>query len=239
MIAALILAGGQGIRFGTAGQPKQFAEIDGKPLFIHALQTYLDLASVETILLVANPDFMDSSVTALHEFGLAAHVHIAPGGDTRQESVRNGLGAITDLHELREDDAIVLHNAASPNTPADTVTRCIAALDNADVAQAYVPQLRTIFEMDGQQVGAVLPRSRLACSCDPTVYRAAALHRVMRRQEELGLLGDTTTDIALSLGMRIELVKSEQRNMKITTRSDIDALQAAMRQNGKDPEFAE
>lgn len=235
MIAALILAGGQGIRFGTAGQPKQFAEIGGKPLFIHALQTYVELASVETVLLVANPDFMDSSVTALREFGVSAHVQIAPGGDTRQESVRNGLGAIMDLHELRDDDAIVLHNAASPNTPADTVTRCIAALDNAHVAQAYAPQLRTIFEMDGQQVGAVLPRSRLACSCDPTVYRATALRRVMQRQEKLGLCGETTTDIALSLGMRIELVKSEQSNIKITDRWDIDALKAAMRAPGEDP----
>lgn len=228
MIAALILAGGQGTRFDTRGQPKQFTEIGGQPLFIHALKTYIDLPNVSTVVLVANPTFMEPTLDALGEFGLAADVKVVAGGDTRQESVRNGLAAVNDMHDVGDDDAVILHNAASPNTPADTITRCIAALDAADVAQAYIPELRTILEMDGENVGAVLPRSKLASSCDPTIYRAAALQRVMQRQEELGLRGDTTVDISLSLGMRIRLVESEQSNIKITARWDLDALKAAM-----------
>jgi 2-C-methyl-D-erythritol 4-phosphate cytidylyltransferase len=228
VIAALILAGGQGMRFGAANRPKQFSEICGKPLFIHALQTYVELAGVDPVLLIANPAFMDISRTALRQFRLEAHVSVAPGGDTRQESVRNGLAALGELHEVRDQDAIVLHNAASPNTPAETVTRCIAALETAEVAQAYVPELRTLFAMNEQRVAAVLPRPGLACACDPTVYRVAALRRVMKRQAELGLRGDTTTDIALSLGMRIELVESVPGNIKITARWDMGALKAAM-----------
>ncbi len=239
MIAAIILAGGQGTRFGATTQPKQFAEIGGKPLFIHALQTYVELTSVDLVLLIANPAFLESSRAALRQFSLEAQVKVAPGGDTRQESVRNGLSAVSDLHEDRDEDVIVLHNAASPNTPANTVTRCIAALETAEVAQAYIPELRTLFEMKDQRVAAVLPRSSLACACDPTVYRAAALRRVMKRQEELGLRGDTTTDTALSLGMRIELVQSERSNIKITSRWDIDALKAAMEQAGSDHQPAD
>jgi 2-C-methyl-D-erythritol 4-phosphate cytidylyltransferase len=239
VIAALILAGGQGIRFGARGQPKQFAEIDGKPLFISALRTYIDQPNVETAVLVANPAFMDATLSALRQFNLENHVEVARGGETRQASVCNGLSLLGELHKLQNDDVIILHNAASPNTPVDTVERCVAALANADVAQAYVPVLRTIFEMNGQQVGALLPRSTLACSCDPTVYRAPALRRVMQRQEEMGLCGDTTTDVALSLGMRIELVKSEQTNIKVTQRWDIDALKAAMRESEKTSESAD
>jgi len=239
VIAALILAGGQGTRFGATSRPKQFAEIDGKPLFIHALQTYVELASVDAVLLIANPAFMDSSREALRQFKLEAHVTVAPGGDTRQVSVRNGLSALSDLHEAHAEDVIVLHNAASPNTPVDTVTRCIAALETAEVAQAYIPELRTLFEMKKQRVTAVLPRPNLACACDPTVYRAAALRSVMKRQEELGLHGDTTTDIALSLGMRIELVESVHSNIKITARWDMDALKAAMQEAGSNIEPAD
>ena len=61
----------------------------------------------------------------------------------------------------------------------------------------------------------------------------------MKRQEELGLRGDTTTDTALSLGMRIELVQSERSNIKITSRWDIDALKAAMEQAGSDHQPAD
>jgi len=236
VIAALILAGGQGTRFGATSRPKQFAEIAGKPLFIHALQTYVELPGIGSVLLIANPDFMDSSREALRKFDLEARVTVAPGGDTRQASVRNGLDALGDVGEVLDEDAIILHNAASPNTPADTITRCIAALETAEVAQAYIPELRTLFEMKDQQVTAVLPRPSLACACDPTVYRAAALRSVMKRQEELGLRGDTTTDVALSLGMRIELVESVHSNIKITARWDMDALQAAMRNTGDSPE---
>jgi 2-C-methyl-D-erythritol 4-phosphate cytidylyltransferase len=237
VIAALILAGGQGTRFGAASRPKQFAEIAGKPLFIFALQTYLELAGVGPVLLIANPDFTDSSIEALRKFQLEAHVTVVPGGDTRQESIRNGLSALESVYEVCAEDIIVLHNAASPNTPADTVTRCIAALESAEVAQAYIPELRTLFEMKDQRVAAVLPRPSLACACDPTVYRAAALRAVMNRQEEMGLRGDTTTDIALSLGMRIELVESVHSNIKITARGDIDALKAAMEEAGRNPEL--
>jgi 2-C-methyl-D-erythritol 4-phosphate cytidylyltransferase len=232
VIAALILAGGQGTRFGATSRPKQFAEIGGKPLFIYALQTYVEIASVDRILLIANPAFMDSSREVLRQFKLEAHVTVAPGGDTRQESVRNGLSALSNLHQAQAEDVIILHNAASPNTPADTITRCIAALETAEVAQAYIPELRTLYEMKEQRVAAVLPRPNLACACDPTVYRAAALHSVMKRQEELGLRGDTTTDIALSLGMRIELVESVHSNIKITGHWDMDALKAAMQEAG-------
>jgi 2-C-methyl-D-erythritol 4-phosphate cytidylyltransferase len=232
VIAALILAGGQGTRFGAASRPKQFAEINGKPLFIHALQTYIDHTAVDTVLLIANPDFMDSSRAELRKFGIDAKVTVAAGGDTRQVSVRNGLDALGDLHEILDGDAIILHNAASPNTPADTVTRCLAALQTADVAQAYLPELRTLFEMKDQRVTAVLQRSALASACDPTIYRAAALRGVMNHQQDLGLRGDTTTDTALSLGMRIELVESEQSNIKITARWDLDTLKAAMQDTG-------
>lgn len=239
MIAALILAGGRGVRFGRTAQPKQFAEIGGKPLFIHALQTYVGMTDVETVVLVANPAFIDPTLSELRQFNLEGHVEVTSGGQTRQASVRNGMSLLGELHKLQNDDVIILHNAASPNTPADTVKRCIAALENAEVAQAYVPELRTIFEMNGQQISAVLPRSKLACSCDPTVYRAPALCRLIQRQEEIGLPGDTTTDIALSLGMRIELVKSVSSNIKITDRWDIDTLEAAMRESGKDSDLAE
>ena len=112
------------------------------------------------------------------------------------------------------------------------MTRCISALQAADVAQAYLPELRTLFEMQDQRVTAVLQRSALASACDPTVYRAAALRSVMNRQQDLGLRGDTTTDTALSLGMRIELVESEQSNIKITARWDLDTLKAAMQDTG-------
>lgn len=231
MISALILAGGQGVRFGAAAQPKQFAEIGGKPLFIHALETYAHLSDVGIILLVVNPAYNESSMTVLRQYGLTDRVNMASGGATRQESVRNGVGALNKLQELRDDDSIILHNAASPNTPTDTVLRCIAALETADVAQAYVPQMRTIIETDGSRVVAVMPRSRLGCTCDPTVYRAAALKRVMRQQEESGLTGETTIDTSLSLGMRIGLVESATSNIKVTDRWDIHTLTAAMQEN--------
>ena len=227
MISALILAAGKGVRFGSEQLPKQFFEIDGAPLFIHSVRNYADLSEIDRLILVANPDWLEQTEEQLRRFDLSAGITVVTGGATRQVSVQNAAAAIgTD--KPGNNDAVILHNAVSPNAPAAFIRRCLAALDGCDAVQACVPDTRTVFETDGEFVEAVLPRSRLVYNCDPTIYRGDVFTALLGAQQADGMQGETTSDTALHLGYRIRLVQSDYQNIKVTNPWDLEAVRAAM-----------
>ncbi len=227
MIAALILAAGKGARFGSGSLPKQFAEIAGKPLFIHSVQTYVGIAEIDRVIVVANPQWLEQTTETLKRHELVEHVTVVVGGNTRQVSVQNAAGLIAE-DGLNAQDSIILHNAASPNTSVELITRCLSAMSDSDAVQACVPDTRTISESDEQFIKRVLPRANLACHCDPTIYRGDVFKHVLETQKRNGLSGDTTSDTARDLGYSIRLVQSDYGNIKVTTRWDLAAVRAAM-----------
>ena len=230
--AAAILAAGRGVRFGRRVMPKQFEMIGNKPVFVYAVELYRGLEDVDSIVLVANPDLLDETGAMLERHRCADGVMVIPGGETRRVSIDNALQWLATNNILSGDDRIILHNAASPNTRASLVRRCIDVARTADAVQACMPELRTVFAVKSDRVASVLRRDRHVISCDPTIYRFGVLHEALAHQQRSKLPGEATTDIVHALGYQIELVSSDTDNIKITTRGDLAALIDAM--NGSD-----
>ena len=225
MICALILSAGQGLRFDRT-RPKQLVELVGKPLFMHALDLYARIPAVDRVVLVINPDTAAIVAGILREAG-RDDVAVVDGGDTRQQSIRHGL-AWLGAHGLKDEDILILHNGASPNVPREVVERCLEGAAGAEVVQAYAPTLFTTFEVDGDSMGAVLPRDKLGYTCDPTVYRVRALRKVLAVQAAAGCSRDSTVDVARAQGIRVALVSSPHTNIKVTTRWELEAVARVM-----------
>lgn len=225
MISALILSAGQGLRFDRA-RPKQLVELCGKPLFMHALALYQALATVDRVVLVINPDTAGLVDNILRDRGFS-DVTVVPGGDSRQQSIRNGLEFLA-AYGLQDEDKVILHNGASPNVPAELVEQCLEKSVSETIVQAYAPALFITFEVDGENMGAVLPRDKLGYTCDPTVYQVRALRRVLAVPSAPGSPADSTVDVARALGMRIALVPSPHTNIKVTTRWELEAVARVM-----------
>ena len=228
MIAALILAAGKGVRFGSDQLPKQFSDVAGKPLFIHSVVTYASIPEIDRIVLTSSPEFSDRMREDLERYGLTDAVELVDGGATRQASVGNAAAALGPLDAFDHDDMIIVHNAASPNTRASYVRECIEAMAGFDAVQACVPDTRTVFERSDDFVKRVLKRASLVYNCDPLIYRADVFAHLLQTQRERGAAGETTSDTALELGYRIRLVESTYDNIKVTTPWDIEAVGAAM-----------
>lgn len=218
---AAILASGAGTRVG-ADLPKQFLDLNGMTVLA---RTVTALAWCDRVVVVHHPDFRAHTEELLDQAGLASRVTLVPGGATRRQSVAAALGALADAGD---ESALVLQNAASPNTPRELVEACLAGLQTHDVVQAFVPATHTIFSRDGRELGAVLPRSELGYSADPTVYRLSCLRRIAAAQAESLDQGDMTLDTARALGIPILLVPSPETNLKVTTGSDLVVLQALL-----------
>lgn len=232
MIAALILAAGKGIRFGSTDStsnelPKQFSEIAGTPLFIHSVRNYVGISEIDRVIVVANPEYVEQTTDALKAHDLLARVTLAVGGETRQVSVRHAV-AIAAEAGLTDQDIVILHNGVSPNASSGFIRSCLLAMSGNDAVQACVPDTRTVCEIDGEFIERVLPRSSLACHCDPTIYRGDVLRHVLEVQKGRGMQGETTSDTARELGYRIRLVQSDDENIKVTNRWDLAAVRAAM-----------
>jgi 2-C-methyl-D-erythritol 4-phosphate cytidylyltransferase len=219
---ALVLAAGTGNRVGGA-VPKQLLPLAGKPVIIHALEQHARLGHHVIVVVAA------AALTEIEEL-LKQHlaqcsVVLVAGGATRRESVLAGIAAVP--AETGERTAVVLRNAASPNTPDAVVEACVAGVADMDGMQAYRPsETTTILHHEGR-LEQLLSRSATGFTCDPTVYRRELLDAIGVAMTTGGP-GDTTLDIAQRLGADIGLVESPESNIKITTAGDLERLAAAM-----------
>ena len=219
-VAAIVVAGGRGIRAG-GGIPKQYREIRGAPVLHHALRLFTGHPEVGTVQPVIHRD--DGSAYAQ----AAADLDLRPpafGGATRQSSVRSGLEALAG-----DAPAIVLvHDAARPFASAALISRAIAA----GAGGAAIPGLiltDTVKEVDRDgRVVATHDRDLLRTVQTPQAFRYDALLAAHRRAAQAGR-EDFTDDAALAewAGMTVTIFEGEAGNMKLTTEEDFARVAAA------------
>jgi 2-C-methyl-D-erythritol 4-phosphate cytidylyltransferase / 2-C-methyl-D-erythritol 2,4-cyclodiphosphate synthase len=219
---ALVLAAGQGRRVG-GDVPKQLLMLGGRPVIMHAIEQHLRLGHrVVTVVAPTTRAEIDDLLTRR----LGDHrVTVVAGGATRRESVLAGVRAIPP--DTGADTAVVLRNAASPNTPDPVVIACVDGVAETDGMQAFRPSDTTTILRRGERLEQMLARSTTGFTCDPTVYRRRLLDAIGEAMEA-GDPGDTTLDIARRLGAEIGLVESPASNIKITTADDLDRLAVLM-----------
>ena len=228
MIIALILAAGRGERFSRGPVRKQFERINGVPMFIYAVRPYLDETIGAEVVLALDAANIAWAEEQLARYGMRERVKLTVGGKTRQESVRAAYHFACDTWQCHRKDSMLLHNAASPNVSVATIRKCIDGLQVAEMVQPYTPQLRTQMQLDADGIVGIPDRKSFGVNCDPTAYRAESLKRVIEHMETERLSGDSTIDLAFSLGLGIGTVVEDSSNIKVTSPWDLAAIREAM-----------
>jgi 2-C-methyl-D-erythritol 4-phosphate cytidylyltransferase/2-C-methyl-D-erythritol 2,4-cyclodiphosphate synthase len=212
-IAALIVAGGSGSRLGD-GLPKQYRPVAGVPMLRRSIETFLACPPITSVQVVIGADHLaayDQATAGL----LLPDAEI--GGDTRQESVRTGLEALSD----DPPDFILIHDAARPLVSTMLIEAVAAALRNG--AQAVLPLLPipdSLRRMQDGHVASSLPREGVCRAQTPQGFAFAAI----RHAHERFAGSNATDDISLAerAGLAIAPVAGEEINFKITTAQDFD-----------------
>ncbi|MFI6898749.1 2-C-methyl-D-erythritol 4-phosphate cytidylyltransferase [Streptomyces sp. NPDC050256] len=229
--AAVIPAAGRGVRLGP-GAPKALRALGGTPMLIHAVRAMAASRHVSLVVVVAPPEGAPEVRHLLDEHALPERTDflVVPGGGTRQESVKLGLDA------LPEDVGVVLvHDAARPLVPVDTVDAVIEAVrDGAPAVVPALPLADTVKEVEPGAPGEPEPvlstpvRARLRAVQTPQGFDRDTL---MRAHEEVAVSGEGATDDAgmvERLGAPVVVVPGHEEAFKVTRPLDLVLAEAVL-----------
>lgn len=230
--AAVIPAAGRGVRLGP-GAPKALRALSGTPMLIHAVRAMAASRAVSLVVVVAPSDGAAEVKNLLDAHALPERTDylVVPGGDTRQESVRLGLEALPE-----GVSTVLVHDAARPLVPVDTVDAVIEAVrDGAVAVVPALPVADTVKEVepaetkgDPESVVATPERSRLRAVQTPQGFDYETL---VNAHATVALTGDGATDDAgmvERLGAPVVVVPGHEEAFKVTRPLDLVLAEAVL-----------
>ena len=212
---AVILAAGLGKRM-QAGHNKQFIEICGQSVLTHTLTVFAQIPEIAKIVLVVRAGEEDTCQNMIPEIAENKTV-LAIGGKERQDSVHNGIRAIT-----WECEYILIHDGARPLITEEVIRRTLLAAQNSGAAICAVPVKDTIKQADSDgNVLATIPRESLWAVQTPQVFRADLIRRAYENAYVHNHYGTDDASLVEYLGEKIKIVTGDYENIKNTTPEDI------------------
>lgn len=225
--AAIILAGGQGERFGREGG-KQLVEIAGKPVLTWSAEAFDAVGDIGLIVIVCPEDRMEEYLSrAVDPFPFVTPVVLAPAGSIRQESAFSGLEYVPDDFEF-----VILHDGARPLISPELIAHTIATLKgnlDADGAVVGHPSIDTLKIVEDGVIVGTPDRTVLWNAQTPQVFRAGIYRRAHAQALSDGFVGTDDSSLIERLGGRVLIVEGKRDNIKLTVPEDYMMLAAAVR----------
>ena len=218
---AIILSGGVGTRLGLS-LPKQYYEVNGKPIIRYVMDTISGSELIDGFVIVAAEEwypYLEKQVREIDKF-----MGFALPGENRQLSIYNGLCYLKNrIQEPLSDHLVLVQDAARPNTTQELIRQCLDLKKDEDGAMPVLPMKDTVYlSRTGQQVDELLNRSQLFAGQAPESFR---LDKYLAANERL--LPDKileingSTEPAVLAGMNIKMISGDENNYKITTEADL------------------
>ncbi len=231
MNIALVLAAGRGERMGY-DIPKQFIEVKDKPVLIYTLESLNAHPSVDAILCVCLKGWEDKLKGLARAYGIDKLKWITAGGDTSQDSIRNGVYFLED--KCAKDDIVIVHDGIRPLVEPDILTDVVRVCSEHGNAVTSLPYNEQIFVVDSEQpetTVSYIPRETLRRVSTPQAYRFelidGAYHEAYDRQ--IGIYGSAYTNtMMVELGHRLYFASGSDRNIKLTTPGDLEVFEAML-----------
>lgn len=227
MNVAVILAGGVGQRMG-AGIPKQFIEINGKPIIVYTLEKFEKHPEIDAIEVVCVESYIKQVRSYAKKYNIKKLKWIVAGGTTCQESTRNGVLFLED--KCREDDIFLLHMSVSPLIDDEIIS------DSLAVCQKYgnaVSADQSIFNLckikDSASSCEYILKSDCVTLNMPWTFKYGKVLWAYKKaySENIGTdINSYLVTLMIDLGETLHFSKDTQKNkLKLTTFDDVDMLE--------------
>jgi 2-C-methyl-D-erythritol 4-phosphate cytidylyltransferase len=224
MNSAIIVAAGKGTRMGP-NVDKLFLEIAGKPVVVHTWQTFDAARCIDEIILVVRDGMQPAFEEFAKQFQLRKKFQLVAGGNERQDSVWNGLEAVSSGTEI-----VAIQDAARPCTSEHLIAATLEAARETGAAAAAQPVTDTIKESaDGKIIARTPDRSKLWAVQTPQTFRLEIIRRALSEVRRKGLLVTDDTAACELIGQPVRLIASTAPNPKVTRPEDLPYLEMLLR----------
>lgn len=228
MNVALIFAGGAGRRMNTKTKPKQFLELNGKPIIIHTIDNFEYHPLIQAIIVVCLEEWIPYMKNLLIRYHIEKVKWIIPGGETGQQSIRKGLDILWFDKTIPNDAFVLIHDGVRPLINEDLISRNIACAEQYGNAITVTPAIETIINVTAtDEISNILDRSKCRMARAPQTFRLSDILNAHKRAELEG--NNDMIDSAMLMdyyGECLHTVEGPFENIKITTPSDFYIFRA-------------
>ena len=207
-VSAIILAAGNGSRFG---EKKQFKELNGKPIWFYSLNTFIQSESVDELILVIPNDSLETlkQSQVFTSLNKTNNIKLVSGGESRKDSVFNGLKVVK-----KAIDIVCIHDAARPFIKASYIKHSVEACSEFDGAIIAIPSVDTVKKVDKQIIKNTIDRESLWMAQTPQTFKKDKLLYAIKNSSHLNITDESM--LMEEANFKIKLIEGDQSNFKIT-----------------------
>lgn len=219
----IVAAAGSSSRMG--GQDKLLAPLDGQPVILHTLGALEASPYIHEIVIVTRSESLVEIGALCRDAHLSKVTQVLLGGETRLESVYKGVMQVTDRAKL-----IAVHDGARPLVSQEVITAAVTTAARCAAAAPALPVKDTVKEVSGELVTATLERAALRAVQTPQVFDADLLRAALQKAVDEGWAVTDECSAVERLGATVTLAPGDERNLKITTPTDLLVAEALLGQ---------
>lgn len=232
MTIAIIIAGGTGHRMGQ-DIPKQFINVFDKPVIIYTLEGFQQHPQIDAIEVVCIDGWHEILWAYAHQFNITKLKWVVSGGNTGQESIRNGVFNLEG--KVDSDDVIVIHDGIRPLVEESVLTDVILKAQkygNAVTSLPYNEQIFVVNQYDESTTRQYIPRETLRRVSTPQAYKYEKLnwgyHEAFAK--EIGIYGSAYANtMMVELGETLHFAAGSDKNIKLTTKDDLEMFKGYLK----------
>jgi 2-C-methyl-D-erythritol 4-phosphate cytidylyltransferase len=218
--SVIIVAGGKGLRMG-AEVPKQFLFLDGRPLLMHTIEAFYHTDPSIRIVLVLPKEQQSYWLMLCYRFQFFIGCRIAEGGNTRFQSVKNGLAL------LPNDGYIAVHDGVRPFVSQEVIRRCFEEVEHYRAVVPVVSMIESVRKVISEDESEAVVRDHYKLVQTPQVFEASLLHQAYTQTYSSSFTDDAS--VVEALGCKIHLTEGNRENQKITTPYDMMVANAYLK----------
>ena len=213
-VGAIIPAAGRGKRIGAL-VPKQFLEIQGKPLLHHTLTVFASCKLIDYVVLVMpRADVDEMGEDWLNKYEIVREVVV--GGEQRQDSVYNGFNSLEE-----GTDIVVVHDGVRPFTTPQMIIATVEAAQQHGAAITAIPVSDTVKQAADGFVKQTVSRDGLWRVQTPQAFQYGLLQQAFKKAKKDSYYGTDEGSLVEYLGERVKIVPGSELNIKITRKEDL------------------
>ena len=229
MNIGVIFAGGSGTRMNTKSRPKQFLDLNGKPIIIYTIELFDNHPDIDGVVVVCLESWIPFLQKMLKKFEITKVVRVIPGGVSGQDSIFKGLCAAEEYAKEKNDDSaiVLIHDGVRPLITEETISDNIAKVKEFGSCITTVPAIETVIINNHDDTLSIPKRSDCMMARAPQSFYLKDIIGAHRKSQEEGKTDFIDSCSLMShYGHKLGLVQGPMENIKITTPTDYFVLRA-------------